>query len=218
MDLYCGAGGTTKGIKQAIPSVKVTGIDSKPQPRYCGDEFIQMNVLEIDIEWARSNFDFVFASPPCQAFVPMANRTLHYNLIPKTRTLLNTIGLPWIIENVPNAPLPRFITLCGTMFPPLRVIRHRRFEFSNDILIRQPYHIPKDEHPKVFSFDRRGARMRGLNEDEYFVTVAGNNCSLGAASDAMGIYHMTRPEIAQAVPPAYAKYITKEIIKQLKNT
>jgi DNA (cytosine-5)-methyltransferase 1 len=54
--------------------------------------------------------------------------------------------------------------------------------------------------------------LQGLSEDENYVTVAGNNASLGAMSDAMGIGWMTRPEIAQALPPVYTKYIAKQCL------
>ncbi len=43
-DVYCGGGGATKGYQRA--GFRVVGIDNKPQPRYCGDEFIQMDALE----------------------------------------------------------------------------------------------------------------------------------------------------------------------------
>jgi DNA (cytosine-5)-methyltransferase 1 len=211
LDMFCGAGGATKGLSYIF--THVTGIDSKPQFRYCGNQFIQGNALSFDLEFYQQ-FDFIWASPPCQAFVPMAHRGDHHDLIAKTRALLTLINKPWVIENIPSAPLPSFITLCGTMdiFPFLRVVRHRRFE--SNFYIEQPAHLAMEDHPPVYSFDRRERRMQGLNEDDNYITCAGNNASLGAMSDAMGIHWMTRPEISQAVPPVYAKYIAKQFIKR----
>lgn len=208
LDGFCGAGGATRGFQ--IEGHTVTGVDSKPQPRYIGDRFIKKNFFDLDINWIRRNFDLVYTGPPCQAYVTMSHRDNHPNLVGPTRVRLKEIGLPWIIENVPTAPLVRWIFLCGLMFPVLRVIRHRKFEHSDDMFIRQPEHF---EHPPVYSFDRRERRLQGLNEDENYVTVAGNNASLGAMSDAMGIGWMTRPEISQAIPPVYTRYLAKQCLK-----
>src|SRR4030095_1762960 len=106
IDLYCGAGGTTRGLQQA--GFHVTGVDARYQPRYCGDNFIQSDVLKLSPAFL-SSFDFIFAGPPCQRFVPMSNRLEHHNLIPPTEALLNYSQRPWVIENVPTAPLSRFI-------------------------------------------------------------------------------------------------------------
>lgn len=220
LDLFCGAGGTTYGFKlagkQLNISVHVTGIDSKPQPRYLqsgGDIFIQRNALIHDLAFLRS-FDFIWASPPCQCYVSTAHHDQHADLIAPTLYLLMEADVPFVIENVPSAPFAtNFITLCGTMFPPLRVIRHRRFASHPDLYINQPEHIPKNDHPRVYSFARNRPGFEELNEWDNFVTVAGNNASLGAMSEAMGIWWMTRPEIVQSVPPRYSKYILKEVIK-----
>lgn len=211
LDLYCGAGGSTRGFQ--IVGCNVTGIDSKPQPHYVGDDFIRKNVLDVDPKWIRG-FDFVIAGPPCQHYVPMAHRYSHPNLINPTRDLLKEAGVPYVIENVMTSPIPRWIVLCGTMFTSLRVMRHRKFEPSLGLQIKQLYHIPKGEHPRVFSFDRRERRLQGLDPDDpdVYITVAGNNASLHAMSEAMGINWMTRPEIAQAIPPVYTTYIARQVM------
>lgn len=210
LDLFCGAGGASEGLSKHFD--EVVGVDAKPQPRY-PFSFVQGNALDLPAHFY-FEFDFIWASPPCQAYVSMAHGGSP-DLVVKTRALLVKLCLPWVIENVPSAPLLKFITLCGTMdeFPFLRVVRHRRFESS--FFIPQPYHMPADEHPPVYSFDRRTKRLQGLNEDEDYITVAGNNASIGAMSDAMGIWWMTRPEITQAVPPVYSSYIAKQFIKTL---
>jgi DNA (cytosine-5)-methyltransferase 1 len=78
IDLYCGAGGATKGYQQA--GFYVVGVDIAPQPNYCGDAFIQMDALEFMAYLAHfgwvSTFEHVIrlddiaafhGSPPCQA-------------------------------------------------------------------------------------------------------------------------------------------------------
>jgi DNA (cytosine-5)-methyltransferase 1 len=98
LDLFCGAGGATRGLQLA--GFHVTGIDSKPQPRYIGDAFIQADALNSPVDLRR--FDFIWASPPCQAFTALRHlqTTMHGpkdypNLIPQTRELLNRAGVPF---------------------------------------------------------------------------------------------------------------------------
>jgi site-specific DNA-cytosine methylase len=69
LDLFCGAGGATLGLMQT--RFAVTGVDSRPQPRYCGDAFVQADALEYLASEVLSRFDFVWASPPCQRFTAL---------------------------------------------------------------------------------------------------------------------------------------------------
>lgn len=142
LDLFCGQGGATRGLQQA--GFHVTGMDLKPQKRYCGDEFVQMDALKADC----GRFDFIWASPPCQAFsvlrfLPTARE--HPNLIPEARAMLVASGRPYCIENVVGAPLGEsgyLIMLCGTMFGlqtadgSAELRRHRLFETSFSIALR----------------------------------------------------------------------------------
>ena len=144
LDLYCGAGGATKGLQRA--GFHVTGVDIKPQKRYCGDSFIEADALSF-LDWP-DQCDFIWASPPCQAH--SALRSLHpgreyLDLIPETRRRLVESGIPYVIENVPGAPLGEtgcLIMLCATMFGLQtkdgtgEVRRHRLFECSFSIPLR----------------------------------------------------------------------------------
>ena len=125
IDLFCGAGGATKGLQRA--GFRVIGIDIRPQPRYCGDAFIQGDATNPPVDLAA--FDFIWASPPCQAHSSMKvmpNARKHADLIPATRNVLDRFRGPWVIENVMGAPLeigaaPLFtdasgVILCGSMF------------------------------------------------------------------------------------------------------
>src|SRR6185437_9991778 len=100
LDLFCGAGGATRGLQQA--GFHVTGVDIKPQPRYCGDRFVQANALDGQPMFMRS-FDFIWASPPCQAHTAMKtmpDAKRHVDLIPQTRAMLRASAVPYVIENV----------------------------------------------------------------------------------------------------------------------
>lgn len=129
-DLFCGAGGAGMGLYQA--GFEVEGWDINPQKHY-PFKFHLGNALDADL----SGFDFVWASPPCQAhsaLKTMPNAKKHLDLIPETRSKLEAWGGPWIIENVMGAPLRNPVMLCGTMFGlgtadgRAELRRHRIFE------------------------------------------------------------------------------------------
>jgi DNA (cytosine-5)-methyltransferase 1 len=220
LDACCGAGGATRGYQQA--GWYVVGVDINPQPNYCGDEFIQADALEyLENEvWLINrgepywNFAAVHASPPCQAHTTLAkgnNANVGYypDLIAPTRELLIATGLPYVIENVPSAPLRSPITLCGEMFG-LDVIRHRLFE--SNILLMQP---PHPAHRGRVAGYRHGEKFDG----PYFA-VYGNGGGKGTLQQwrgAMGIDWMqTKHELAESIPPAYTAHIGSQLIQALE--
>lgn len=191
LDLFCGAGGASMGLHLA--GFEVTGVDIKPQPNY-PFKFIQADALSFPLD----GFDLIWASPPCQYFTRMLNhgltcRSKHKNLIPQTRMRLMESGNPYVIENVMGSPLRNPIMLCGEMFG-LRVTRHRLFE--SGIFMLQP------EHPK-----HRGYHIRKRNDGGYYYRVYGHETGKASWGKAMGINWMKSPELAQAIPPAYSKWI-----------
>lgn len=205
LDLFCCAGGVAEGLSRA--GYQVVGVDIKPQPRY-PFAFVQANVMNLSF----ANFDLVWASPPCQRYTDLAKRNGNSedwpDLIEPVRNKLIRSGCKYVIENVEGAPLNPNVMLCGTMFPGLRVLRHRLFEAN--FPIPQP---PHGAHPKVHTFDKRKSHFGRTNEMVDFVQVTGGgNCTLAAAQDAMGIDWMTKAEINEAIPPAYAEYIGRAAI------
>lgn len=127
LDLFCGAGGATKGLQRA--GFHVTGVDISPQPRYCGDIFSQADAMEFPL----GGYDFIWASPPCQRYTAGAKKwgtqDGHPDLIAPIRSRLLANGVPFVIENVETARpwLVDPVMLCGTQFG-LGVFRHRLFE------------------------------------------------------------------------------------------
>lgn len=209
LDAYSGAGGATKGYQLA--GAHVTGVDIHPQPNYCGDVFHQGDAIEY-IQEHGHKFDFIHASPPCQASSALTKGTnndsyggSYPQLIPATRTALDAKGTPYVIENVAGAPIRKDLRLCGEMFG-LAVIRHRYFEVSG-CTVPEPKHIP-----------HRG-RVAGCRHGEWFdgpyFAVYGEGGGKGTVAQwqtAMEI-HWTdvRVEIAEAIPPAYTAYIGRMI-------
>jgi DNA (cytosine-5)-methyltransferase 1 len=193
----------------------VVGVDIEPQSNY-PFEFVRADAL-LYLRRIRSRgevgrwteYDAIHASPPCQAYSDLQkqNKREYPDLIDSTRELLKATGLPYVIENVEGAPLHDPVTLCGTMFPGLRVIRHRLFEAN--FPIATPVH-PK--HPLVFTHDKRKAHHGKLDQDTSFVQVTGGgNCTVKNKLDAMGVYWMTGAEANEAIPPAYAEFVGYEL-------
>ena len=108
LDLFCGAGGASMGLHRA--GFDVTGIDLRPQPRY-PFRFVQADATRPPVRL--DDFDFVWASPPCQRWTAMVQQKSrqdhHPDLIGPVRAML--AGLHHCIENVPRAPLRPDLTL-----------------------------------------------------------------------------------------------------------
>lgn len=209
VDLCCKAGATSVGYARA--GFEVVGIDREPQPHY-PYRFIQADLRDLDPAWIAANFAAAVGSPPCWKWSDLAYRTgLEYeDFIPEARALFEASGLPYVIENVEGAPLKDPLVLCGTQFPGLRVKRHRLFESNIPLVAPMPH--PKGKHPLHYTKDKRKAHYGLLDEWTAFVSVnGGGNCSVAAASDAMGIDWMTKNELNQAVPPAYTEWIGRQL-------
>jgi len=202
LDLFCGAGGASKGLRDA--GFDVTGVDIWPQPNY-PFKFIQMDAL-----WALSSFheiDFIWASPPCQAFTAYKRRPNHVrpkeNLIPILRNRFKARGIPYVIENVAGAPLENPIRLCGSMFG-LDVQRHRYFESNFEIAQLECNHSKwKPRFPPATN--RKNLRKT--------VEIGVWRIPLKTQQEAMGIDWMSLVELSQAIPPAYSKHIGQNAIK-----
>ena len=57
------------GLMQA--GFTVAGVDLRPQPRYCGDAFVQADALEYLATADMSEIDFIWASPPRHRFTAL---------------------------------------------------------------------------------------------------------------------------------------------------
>jgi DNA (cytosine-5)-methyltransferase 1 len=202
LDLFCCQGGAGYGYHLA--GFEVVGVDIVDQPRY-PFEFHRADALEY-VAAHGHEFDAIHASPPCQKFTTLGNlhhkngyAAKHVDLIAATRAALRATGKPYVIENVPTAPLENPIMLCGSMFG-LRVYRHRCFETS--WLMLAPYHVPHH--------DNTPSAGRGKS-DKGFVCVSGTGGVQGVPyaylCGAMGSDWMDKYGLSQSIPPAYTQYI-----------
>ena len=159
-------------------------------------------------------FDFVWASPPCQAHTAlktMHNARKHVDLIPETRAKLEAWGGPYIIENVPGAPLRNPVMLCGTMFglgtSGAQLRRHRLFESNVPLVVDRKC----NHHGKTIGVYGGG---HGVSLHRH---AKGQQCFTAAQErEAMGIDWMTVDELSEAIPPAYSEYLGRQILAWVK--
>lgn len=204
LDLYCCGGGATLGYEQA--GFEVVGIDIEPQPKYRGT-FIQADAIEY-LKNNFHNFDAIHASPPCQEY-SMASMQFRIrgksypDLISKTRAELIKTNKPFVLENVPGSPLINPIELCGAMFG-LKTYRHRLFESNFKITpLKHPTHIHKN------------AKMGRKAKPEEFIQYVGHFSGVKQVGEMTGLTWLGQYELAQSIPPAYTKFIGKQLLSIL---
>jgi len=213
LDLFSGAGGAAMGYARA--GFVVTGVDRRSQPNY-PFRFLKGDVFDVIDRIDLGRFDAIHASPPCQRYSDLARRNGNADewpdLVAPVRDRLRSSGRPYVIENVEGAPLIDPVILCGTMFPGLRVLRHRLFE--SNIPLTAPVHPP---HPLVFTHDKRKAQYGKLDQATAFVMVnGGGNATVANKADAMGIDWMTGGELNEAIPPAYTRHLGRQVRRALE--
>ena len=226
LDLFCGAGGAAMGYARA--GFDVVGVDVNPQPSYPFPMFVgdapdtldrlvageRLPFQSQDGSWKRlglDDFDAIHASPPCQRFSSMtADPHRHPDLIAPVRSALLRIRKPYVIENVPQAPLLDPYRLCGSSFA-LGVRRHRHFEANFAIPERACRHKDQGtplgvygQHPDREQHYRPNGHQRGVKAR----TVYEGQC-------AMGIDWMTWPELTESIPPAYTEHIGAALVAHL---
>lgn len=183
---------------------EVVGVDINPQPRY-PFEFHQADALTHPLD----GFDALHGSPPCQDHMRSRNSPLHGTawLLDATRERFEASGLPWVIENVPGAPMRVDYKLCGCMFGLPNLRRERWFETSwKGFDLRPPcVHL---EPIMTISGSSRGSR----GEKEKF----GHWPTEEEWQRAMGIDWMSTKGMSQAIPPAYTEYLGALLLDQLK--
>jgi DNA (cytosine-5)-methyltransferase 1 len=208
LDLFCCAGGASEGYRQA--GFDVVGVDVAHQPNY-RHAFFRGNALDLDLLRDISRvrrIDAIHASPPCQSFTAYRRKGNgvgdgYLNLIPQTRALLEHIGLPYVIENVPGAPLENPVQLCGSSFG-LDVRRHRLFETNWPLTGKACDHAWQT--PRFPAATNREPNSRCT------VEVGVWRIPLDVQQRAMGIDWMELRELSEAIPPAYTHHIGQQLL------
>lgn len=207
LDLFSCAGGAGMGYHRA--GFEVVGVDINPQPRYP----FEHHVADA-IKYAREHgheYDVIHASPPCQTFTAYRRKghgvgDSYINLIPETRAALVELGKPYIIENVPGAPLIDPVTACGSSFG-LDVRRHRLFE-SN-----MPVMAPPCDHSWQTPRFKPATNRINLRRT---VEVGVWRIPLDVQQRAMGIDWMELRELSEAIPPAYTEHLGRQALAYIR--
>ena len=174
------------------------------QPHY-PFAFVQCEALQY-VKAHGHEFDVIHASPPCQRWARGYNpyRLSYPDLLHPLRELIQTFAQTrYVLENVPGAPLLHPVWICGGGLgcanARFQLHRHRGFE-SN---------VPL-----------KGVACCKIRPLTLTVTGSGTptgtwqkvgSVSLKEKQDVMGISWMTHRELAQALPPAYTKWIGTQL-------
>lgn len=219
LDLFCGDGGAAAGYMAA--GFDVTGIDVVHRRHYPG-RFILGDALALSPHFI-AQYDVVHASPPCQAYSHTRhshNRT-HPELIEPTRALLLAAGIPYVIENVPEAPLRSPTVLCGAAFGltaldvdgrPLFLRRHRLFE-SSSLLLSLPCQCA---HYRRLGYKVAGVYGGGSQDRARAETTrhGGYTPSAAVQRALMGV-DLPRSSLVLAIPPAYTEHVGRQLLPSL---
>ncbi len=199
LDLFCGAGGCSVGYERA--GFEVVGVDIAPQKNY-PFEFILADATVYPLD----GFDAVHASPPCQDHMLTPHKPHGTGwMLDHTRQRLLAQDAPWVIENVPGAPMRADFRICGCQVG-LELRRERWFETSwHAFQFAEPHNHP---HP-VPSVVGHGTPSWVRKQLGYNPTIVDYRAS-------MGIDWMNRNELSQAIPPAYTELVGRALMAQLR--
>lgn len=245
LDLFCCEGGASMGYSRAgfdVYGVDLFGYVDKdgkrrgytraryPFASHQGDAVLSLvRLLSGErVEFTRkdgtatplglSDFAAVAASPPCQAY--SITKHSHSNEHPD----LVQPGLPYVMENVPGAPLDNPLTLCGAEFNliaedgdgrRLHLKRHRLFE-SNVFLYG-------NGGCQCAAFKRRGIGVGGAygggsvdRQHAKEVRRGGYTPAKEVREALLGIDWMTQNGLSQSIPPAYTEWIGTQLLDRLQ--
>lgn len=233
LDLCCGAGLAAAGYWLSGCFTEIVGIDTRNMSSCYPFDFIQGDAFKLDYEFL-SQFDFIHASPPCQAYskaTPEHARSRHPRLIPNAHRMLKAWGGPHVIENVEGsgAELRPTIRLSG-LDVGLPMIRYRLFHvyeqqprcsFSDE---KSAWCSFSDEHQAGYSFDEIRSSYsfmstdRTINPHDTDRYVSRSELVQAFGLDEISPHHLNNlscEDIKQGIPPRMTKAIVEKMFPKV---
>ena len=226
LDLFCGEGGASVGY--TLAGFDVVGVDNSPaRLRRYPFERHHADAIAYLLDHGHE-YDAIHASPPCTGYsrgtAAIPDRLTRYDrLIAATRDALESVGRPWVIENVEDAraELRSPLMLCWTHFripgevadedgTPLWMKRHRLFESSETLW-------PADEcnHPADMQCAGAYGGARRDKVEARTVRRGGYVPSKAVMCSLLGTPWMSEKGCQLSIPPVYAEFIGRQLLDYL---
>ena len=228
LDLFCGAGGASIGLWETGGFDTIVGIDNN---KNCGKrypfDFILGDALSPPV--SLDDFDFIWASPPCEGFSTASNHSkkkgkVYVDLLTPTREML--LDHPcYCIESVPSAPMRPDLMLSGPAVGLFDVQRIRIFEFNPQWFKANFFlaPVPTKVEPHKFKNGEALTVTTTMASNNTFYARKANGLPGKAPNDEakekMGIpeeYEFTVAEVGRAVPPPFAKFIGDKVVDSFR--
>ena len=226
-------GGATAGYRRAGFYVVAVDLDASALAlNVHADLTVQADALDY-LERFGHLADAVAASWPCQRWAAngVVKRKEWPDLITPGREIVQALGVPYVFENVPKAPLRRDLVLCGSMFDLtatdtdgtlLHLQRHRVFE--SNIALTSPAGF--EGHPAAPCRGPKGKQWAGVyggartdKREAREVRRGGYTPPDPAVQSALlgGVPWMNGKGRRECIPPVYAEHIGRQLYAHVTN-
>jgi DNA (cytosine-5)-methyltransferase 1 len=237
LDAFAGEGGAGEGYMRAgfcCTAVDTSAERLKLYPQRCpGSGAIRGDAIEFILKHGHG-FAAGHGSPTCTGYsrgtAAIPDRFDRYDrLIPAVRDAFETVGIPYVIENVADArpELIDPIMLCGRMFnltatdddgTALTLDRHRLFE--SNLPLWQPEHAPhgwkSNRRDGVQVAGSYGGARRDKREAREVRKGGYVPKSLDVQRELLGTPWMTEKGCQLSIPPAYSEFIGAQLLDHLR--
>lgn len=203
LDLYCGEGLAAWGYWLSGRFGEIVGVDINPKMRRSYSfNFVCADAFRLDYDFLMS-FDFIHASPPCQAYSTLTpDQSKHERLIAGTHLMLVSAGKPYVIENVEGSSfdLKPNVVMDGFSVG-LPIQRRRYFHASTLAMSVRLMSAGRGIHLHGESFVNRQTFIKAMGLD-----VINKNRLRSLTVDGM----------KQGVPPAMTKLLAEMLFPDYK--